>query len=483
MPTLPITDRAIVQAFENDASAYRGNVEGLLRPTSEDTVVEVVGWALANKTSITPAASLTSTTGAPIAERGYAVSLRALDRVLDVDPERGIMSAQPGALLKHVKRAAAEAGMWLPVDPTSENECTIGGAVATNASGPSTLKYGSMARYVRSVRLVTAREQGDIVVIGRRDVTKNAIGPVALGDPVDALVGSEGAFGMFTEIELALLPREPHSMTVIVPYANESRAMEAVPQWVRAFSRPSPLPRVDLRQAEPTGPLRALEWVDAAGVKIMREQPNSLPLLESAAALLVLVIEHDADADPAILLSDRILPFIETTGGVGDAALLLDDDAKVRSWKQQRHAIPSTLIERGGAAAANGGGRVSTDWAVPVDSLDRMIDFARESFERAGIPPDAIVGFGHVGDGNPHFNVVAPDAETWKRASDAAGHQATRALAFGGTISGEHGSGKLKRHLIEFQHPPHTLAMLRALKREFDPQNLLAPGNLLDGGK
>ena len=153
------------------------------------------------------------------------------------------------------------------------------------------------------------------------------------------------------------------------------------------------------------------------------------------------------------------------------------DEAALRTARRMRHAVPATMNERGAARRAAGGRKVSTDWAVPYPRLAEAVAFARQAARDAGVEQAVI--YGHAGNGHPHQNFIAHDADELARIEAAVEATLRHVIALGGTVSAEHGIGKLKRRWLPLQLAPLQIAVMQAVKRELDPQGILAPGNVL----
>ena len=441
-------------AHASDASGLRLVPEGVARPTSAAEAVEVLRDAHAARTPVTTAGGQTSTTGASITDEGIVLSLRALDRVLDVDPARRTMRVEAGALLGAAKRAAAEHGLLLAPDPTSEEDSTIGGAIACNASGARTLAYGATRAHVLGLRVALA--SGEVVDVRRPGLEKNTAGFALATDPVDWFVGSEGTLGVVLEAELALLPRPAHVTGLAFPFADEAAALAFV---------------AAAREAAAVRP-RCLEYFDAAAARLFLEAGG---LSAEGVGALVYVEEAVGGADLVPL--DAWLALADAHGARTDDAQAYDDEAALRDARRMRHAIPWTMNERGARFRAAGGRKVSTDWAVPYRRLAEAIAYARRAAADAGVEPPVISG--HAGNGHPHQNFVARDADELARVEGAVEATLKHVLALGGTVSAEHGIGKIKRRWLPLQLAPLQLGVMRAVKRELDPLGLLAPGNVL----
>jgi FAD/FMN-containing dehydrogenase len=452
-------DEDVRVAFAADASGLHLVPDAVARPTSVAEVVEIVREARASGTPITAAGAQTSTTAASISDSGIILSLRGMDRVLDVDPERRTVRVEPGALVGDVKRAAVAHELLFPPDPTGEDWSTIGGAIACNASGARSLRYGATRPYVASLRVVLA--SGELVELRRPRLEKNTAGYALAHDPVDWFVGSEGTLGVIVEAELSLLPLPRHVVGLGLPFASESAALAFV-----VAARESALVRA-----------RCLEFFDEQALAIARDAEAGGGWASGARGFVYAEdsgTAPDVDAEAPL---DEWLTLAERHEAVIDDVRVFEGEASLRAARAMRHAVPSRMNERGAAFRASGGRKVSTDWAVPYRQLAPAIDTARGIADRHGV--EQAVTYGHAGNGHPHQNFIARDAGEVARIEGVVEETLRHVLSLGGTVAAEHGIGKLKRRWLPLQLTPLQLSAMRALKRELDPQGLLAPGNVL----
>lgn len=457
-------DPDVRSAYAADASGLRHLPDGVVRPESVDDVVELLRRAAAEAFTITPAGAQTSTTGASVAESGVLLSLQRMDRILDVDSARRTMLVQAGALLGDVKRAAASEGLLFAPDPTSEQECTIGGAIACNASGARTLKYGATRQHVRAVTVVLA--SGDVVEFRRNDIEKNTAGYFFAHDPVDWFVGSEGTLGVIVSAELALIPLPERVMGIAVPFATERAALDFV---VAARSARDEC-HGGARSLDP----RCLEYFDERALEITRTGADGAAFgSEAAAAMVYLEQEMKDNSEDATL--ERWLQLAEEHAALDDLRVFASD-AELRRARAMRHAVPATMNERGARYRDAGGRKVSTDWAVPFRRLGEAIEASRGIATSAGI--DQAVTYGHAGNGHPHQNYLAQDSNDLARIERVVEETLRVVMRMGGTVAAEHGIGKLKRRWLPLQMSPMTIGVMHAVKRELDPQGILAPGNI-----
>jgi FAD/FMN-containing dehydrogenase len=457
MPAAEVShDREVRRAYAADASGLVMVPDGVARPQSAEEVAALLAEASSSGTPVTPAGGQTSTTAASISDRGILLSMRAMQRTIDIDPVARVARVEPGVMVGELKRACAAHGLLLAPDPTSEEECTVGGAVACNASGARSLRYGATRPYVRALRVALA--DGTLVELRRTALEKNTVGYALAHDPVDWFVGSEGTLGVVVEVELGLLPLPEQVVGLAMPFATEQAALRFV---------------VAARESRSVHP-RCLEYFDALALQIARDAEGSRDWA-AAAEGFVYVEEVPPDGiDPAL---DDWLALAESQGALVDDVRVYEGETALREARRVRHAVPAHMNERGAARRAHGGRKVSTDWAVPYPALERAIGRARALATEAGI--EQAVTYGHAGNGHPHQNFIAHDASELARIERVVEATLREVIALGGTVAAEHGIGKLKRKWLPLQMSPLQVRAMSAVKRELDPAGILAPGNVL----
>lgn len=451
------TDPGVRQAYSADASGVEMIPEGVARPTSAAEVVALLESAASNRTPVTPAGGQSSTTAASITDRGLLLSLKGLDRIGELNARQRTVRVDAGVSVADLKRAVAEAGFLFACDPTSEEEATIGGAIACNASGARSLRYGPIRGHIVALDVVLAN--GDLQHFRRPKLEKNTVGYYPMQDPVDWFIGSEGTLGVVVAAELALLLLPERVTGLGISFANEHAAL--------AFVK-------EARDGMDAGTLRprCLEYLDAVALEIVRAQDGGASWRGDA--FVYLEEESAGDADPAF---DAWLALVEAHGATDSGVQVFDTDATIRTARRLRHAVPATMHERAAPFRAAGGRRVSTDWAVPYPQLSQAITAAREIATRHGLEMPAI--YGHAGNGHPHQNFIARSSAELDTVYAAVSETLAAVLSMGGTVAAEHGVGKLKRHWLPLQVSPLQLDAMRALKHALDPAGLLAPGNVL----
>jgi FAD/FMN-containing dehydrogenase len=415
----------------------------------------MVRRAAADRTPVTCAGAQTSTTAASITDRGMLLSLRSLDRISAIDEETRTIWVEPGALVGEIKRTAAAAGLLFAPDPTSEEESTIGGAIACNASGARTFKYGATRKHVQALKVVMA--SGETMEFRRTNLEKNTVGYAFAHDPIDWFIGSEGTLGIVVEAELALLPLPAHVVGLAVFFGTEEAALSFV---------------VAARESRTVTP-RCIEYFDDQAIGIARAAPDGGMLPDGARAMVYVEEEVGDDLDSTLgKWSDLI------QSGVTDfEPLVFDGESRLREARRIRHSIPATMNERGTRHRDAGGRKVSTDWAVPYRRVAEAIRTARELAAEYQI--DQAVIYGHAGNGHPHQNFTARNTGELATIELVVEQTLRHVVALGGTVAAEHGIGKIKRRWLPLQMNGLQIAMMTAVKRELDPLGILAPGNIL----
>jgi glycolate oxidase len=444
-------------AHARDASGLEMIPEAVARVETVGDIVEVVRLASILESSVTPAGSQTSMTGASITDRGILVSLAGMKRVLDVDVARRLARVEPGVTIGQLNRELAADNLMFAPDPTSEQDATIGGAIACNASGARSLYYGATRRHVNAVSVVHA--DGEIAEYRRSRPEKNTVGFAAAQDPVDWFVGSEGTLGIVAEAELSLVPVPAHVVGVAIPFRDQASALQFV---------------VAARDGESGRNARCLEFFDETASDIAAKSVSSS--WGDSAAMIYL----EDDAGDASDLSDVMSAWLETAerfAALSDDIRIFDGAQALREARLMRHAVPATMNERGAAQIRNGGRKVSTDWAVPYARLSEALDASKTAVERNGA--SAPVTYGHAGNGHPHQNFIAHSAEELRVINASIEETLKCVIHMGGTVSAEHGLGKLKQAWLGLQLSPRQIAIMRAMKQTLDPSGIFSPGNVL----
>lgn len=455
------TDPDVRNVYSEDSSGLIGVPDAVARPSTEDEVAEIVRHCYENRIPITAQGLRTSTVGGAISIGGVALSFEKMTRTIDVDVDRCLAIVEPGANLGEFKAPLQDVGLFYPPDPTSENECSVGGSVAANASGSRTYQYGPTRRYVRSLRVVLG--DGKITEVTRSRSLKNTVGYFAFQDPVDLLVGSEGTLGVITRVTLDLLPAPLGFFSGMAFFQRLRDALSFVLSADNAGRQGVLKPR-------------CLELFDDSSLDIIRPDAGKLAVPQKARAAIYFEQECEPDFETEAL--ELWLQLLDKIGALSDDTIIASNEEQYLALRKLRHSLPETMNERGQEARKNGGLKIGTDWAVPLEVLPQTLDDATRIVREVFGGP--FIRYGHVGSGHPHFNMLAEDASALERAREAGHRMAMLAVERGGTVTAEHGVGKTKRDYLHYQYPDWVVDGMRAVKRALDPAGILAPGNIFE---
>ena len=437
------SDEALRVAYGTDALGCGHPADLVVFPGSTRDVAALVGLCAARRLPLTPRGAGTGYTGGAVPSRGGVVlALDRMDRIREIDAANLLAVVEPNVVTGALQAEVERRGLFYPPDPASLAQSAIGGNVAECAGGPRAFKYGTTRRYVLGLEAVLPT--GEIVRTGGRTV-KNVVGY----DLTQLLVGSEGTLAVITEITLRLLPKPAARQALCAWYADVDGAVAAVGGVLAAGVVPA-----------------ALELVDAACLAAARAHGGGGLAPEAAGALLLI----EADGAPGAVAEEvRQAADACRAAGAGGVHVARDEDERAALWQTRRDL---SLALR--AAAPR---KINHDVVVPtgrIPDLLRAVDRLRRELRLE------IACFGHVGDGNIHVNVLVDPADSAQmaRAATAERRLFEAVVALGGSISGEHGIGFTKQAYLALELSAETIALMRRLKRAFDPHGILNPGKI-----
>jgi glycolate oxidase len=417
-----------------DASAERPL--GAVRAECTEHVQIAMRWASRHQVPVVPRGAGTGLSGGATAlARGIVLSTERM-RAIQIDPMTRMAIVQPGLLNAEVKRAAAAVGLWYPPDPSSFEICSIGGNVATNAGGLCCVKYGVTTDYVLGLEVVLS--DGTAVRLGG-----SRLKDVAGLSLTKLFVGSEGTLGIITEITLRLMPAQPNAQTLAAWFSTTEAATAAILE-ITSRLRPS-----------------MLEYMDNTSINAV-ENLLHMGLDRSAAALLVARSDdwaHDGH-------ETKVMTEICQRHGAADVLSTADEEEGELFVMARRMVIP---------AVETTGRLLLEDVGVPLPRLPELV----AGIEKIAVDRSVTIALiAHAGDGNTHPLIVfdPSDPQMEARAQLAFGEIMELAIELGGTITGEHGVGRLKRPWLEAQIGPDVMALSERIKGALDPLNILNPG-------
>jgi len=456
---------------EGDLSAWeqdwrkrdRGRALAVVRPGSTAEVAAVVQACIAQRArqperpvSIVPQGGNTGLVmgSTPDASGEQVVlSLQRLNRVRALDADNLTLTAEAGCILATLQQHAQAAGFLFPLSLAAEGSCTIGGNLGTNAGGTQVLRYGNARDLCLGLEVVTA--QGE-VWHGLSGLRKDNTGY----DLRDLLIGSEGTLGIITAATLKLYPLPAAQLTA----------------WAAVPSLPQALALLRLAHRHLGAGLTGFELMGQFALSLADKHLPQLrvPLWRQSPWCVLLENSDHESLTHAREQFDRLLEAALAEGCISDA-VVAENLAQAQQLWQVRESIPLAQVAEGL--------NIKHDISVPVSRIPDFVA-ATDALLTQAIPGVRLVNFGHLGDGNLHYNVQAPQAldaaEFLRQHEEQVNHLVFESVrAFGGSISAEHGVGSLKLAHLEQHKSPVALGMMRAIKRALDPQNLLNPGRVL----
>jgi glycolate oxidase len=373
---------------------------------------------------------------------GIVVAMTRMNHILEIDQDNDTIFVEAGIVTADLQSAVEERGLFYPPDPSSNRHSTIGGNIACNAGGPRCLKYGVTGDYVLGLTVVLA--DGRVIHTGGK-LIKDVVGY----DLNSLFTGSEGTLGVITEALLRLTTRPKFARTALVEFAALQDASRTVSAILSAGIVPA-----------------TLELMDETAILCIEEALHlGLPLDVEA----ILLIETDGADEASVLREIEAVAKICMATGARRVKVARDEAERANLWKARRSVSP--------ALARKSPNKLGEDITVPRSAIPEAIRRLKAISAKYGLP---IVIFGHAGDGNLHPNILFDkrDPTQWKKAEQMANEEFALALALGGTLSGEHGVGTLKRRYMEQALGPVSLEIQKRIKSALDPLNILNPGKV-----
>jgi glycolate oxidase len=438
-----LTDRDLIESYRYDRATFcdAGQPLVVVRARNTDQVSATLRIASKHRVPVVPQGARSGLSGAANAiDDCIVLSLEAMTRIIEIDVPNRVVVTEPGIYNADLSRAVAEHGLFYPPDPSSWEFCSIGGNLSTNSGGLCCVKYGVTTDYVLGLEVVLA--SGEVLRTGRRTVKG-----VAGYDLTKLFVGSEGTLGVITEATLMLRPESQQPLTVAATYAEARDAAAGVSAVIASGVVPSLLEFMDRTSIQAVSSSFKLGFgaevgalviaqSDAGEVQGKADIDTIAKSLESAGAADLIVAEDHAEGELLLAARRQVIPAFE---GIG--AMLMDDVC------------------------------------VPRDRLAKLVEGVERLSDACGL---TVGVFGHAGDGNFHPGVIfdADDPEQRAAAQQVFADIMRLGLELGGTITGEHGVGVLKRDLLAEEVGELSLRVHRDIKRALDPLGILNPGKV-----
>jgi D-lactate dehydrogenase (cytochrome) len=517
-----------IQSYLSDSSYLPpGHADRVVFPETAEEVAEILRTASRNQTPVTVSGAGTGTVGGRVPTAGIVLATDKLNRIRSIVHNKegggGGAVVEAGVRLADLQKFADSEQLFYPPDPT-ERSCFLGGTVATNASGARTFKYGPTRRYVQRLKIVLAT--GDIMDLRRGELRAGRSGEIKIPLPsgraiearlpayqmphtpkhaagyyvapemdlIDLFIGSEGTLGVVVEIEVALLPK-PEALLSGVVFFSAADDLLGFVQAARSRSLTNRELRgsaaklgalmnkaleVTDRQARPQSmaterealtnlDARALEYFDNESLNFLRQKYEKIP----AEGVGAVFFEQETTAAIDESLMNEWLVLLEQHNALADTSWFATGEADQAGLREFRHALPVLMNEW---FARHKQRKVSTDMSVPDAEFSGMLRFYQQTLRPSGL---RYTIFGHIGDNHVHVNILPRNDDEAAQAREIYLQFLKRAAAVGGTLSAEHGIGKLKRDYLRLFYSEENLREMAALKRAFDPAGILGRGNIL----
>ena len=481
-----------LQNYLTDASNLPGgHAEKLFLPENADGLSQIVREANESKTPITISGARTGTVGGAVPFGGDIISLEKFKR-LDTDRCGMTATVGSGVILADLQKAVDAEGLFYPPDPT-EWSCQIGGTVATNASGARSFKYGATREFVRRIEVVLPN--GDLVNIKRGETVADANGAITFRTPsgeiitkpltyerpdvrknvsgfynaqpldaIDLFIGSEGTLGVITEIELSLLPKPEGFFSGVVFFADDIDLLAFVDE-AKSLS----ISNFKSKISDQFG-ASLIEYFDGNSLNFISEKFPETPS-NMAGSIFFEQETTPANEDDLLAAWNNML---EKHNAAQDISWFTTNDQDREKMRAFRHALPVSVNER---VVRNHQRKIGTDMAVPDENFATFLRYYKQILNESGL--DYVI-FGHIGDCHLHANMLPKDEAEAMKAKHIYGRCVAQAIMLGGTVSAEHGIGKLKRKYLAAMMGERYLNEMADVKKAFDPNGILSRGNIFD---
>ncbi len=441
-------DKAHLSAYCYDATRERRYPECVVFPHNEEEISRILKYCNTHLIPVIPRGAGSGFTGGSLAVNGGVILAleKHMNQILEIDMENMVARVQPGVVNMQLQKAAEEVGLFYPPDPASEHYSTLGGNVSENAGGMRAAKYGITKDFVMALRAVLPN--GDIIRAGKKTI-KDVAGYNIAG----ILIASEGTLAVITEITLKLLSKPKLKQSAMGVFPSIQAAMNAVYKTMSSGITPV-----------------AMEFLDNLSIRAVEEKfHKGLP--KDAGAILITEVDGNLPEEIVYQINKVEEKFYEN--GATDFIKANNDQEAADLWFARKNASPSITIY--------GSKKLNEDITVPRSKLPELLEKIAEVSQKYNV---AIPCFGHTGDGNVHTNVMVDGSndEELKKGYQAIEEIFKITVELGGTLSGEHGIGLSKAPFMHLAFNEEEMQLFRAIKKAFDPNNILNPGKMaLDG--
>ncbi|MGE5679779.1 MAG: FAD-binding oxidoreductase [Bacillota bacterium] len=480
-----------IENYLLDAANVKGFCDAVYFPENEQDIIDILKDAGKHSLKVTVSGNGTGLTGGRVPKGGIVIATEKLNSIIEINKEEKYARLQPAVILKDFQDLVESEGLFYPPDPTETN-CFIGATVATNSSGAKTFKYGPTRNYVLELRVVLpdgetlklvrgkhkadgyklnlTSESGKIYNVEIPDYmmpdTKHAAGYYSKKDidPVDLFIGSEGTLGIISEIKLKLIDLPENILSAVIFFSTETDGLDFI-DHARTLSFQS-------RQSKNLNELdaRGLEFFDSRSLLLLKEDYPQIPQEAQAAVWF----EQEINDTNEEIIFEKWLELVLQFNGNEESAWFASNKADREKFKDFRHSVSWKISE---FIAQKNITKVGTDIAVPDNQFRGFLKDIVEEVKQAGLN---YVVYGHFGNSHAHLNMLPEDQQEFALAKKIYMDICRKAVELNGTVSAEHGIGKLKKEYLMMMFGQENIKKMARLKNTFDPKHILGIGNIFD---
>ncbi len=477
-----------IQNYLVDASNFHGFCDAVYIPSDVNEVREILKEANNKKQKVTIAGNGTGLTGARVPQGGIVISIEKMNKVLEINAENKFAVVEPAVILKDFQNKVREYNLLYPPDPT-EGNCYIGGTIATNASGEKTFKYGSTRVYVNKLEIVLAN--GDLFKLERgkwiadeyklnfktengkeynieipvidMPLTKNAAGYYCKKnmDAIDLFIGSEGTLGVITKAELKLVPYPEKIISCIIFFNNEKDGLNFIYDARDKSYQTRKEKSVDIDAL-------ALEFLDENSLNFIKEDYSQIPANAKAAVWF----EQEVNSSNENALLEKWMELINLHNGDEDSAWFASNQKEKKNLEEFRYNIALKVTDYLAQYKVN---KLGTDMAVPDERYNEFYHFCIEEMKKNKFN---YVAYGHFGNSHLHMNLLPRNEAEYERGKIIYRNIYSKAIELGGTVSAEHGIGKIKTDYLLEMYGEKIIREMAKIKKQLDPNLILGYGNI-----
>ncbi len=484
------TSQDEIQNYLTDAANVKGFCDAVYIPESTEEISEILFSANKNKTPVTISGNGTGLTGGRVPQGGIVISTEKLNKIIEINSDEMYAVVEPGIILSDFQAEIKSNNLLYPPDPTERN-CFIGATIATNASGEKTFKYGPTRNFVLELEVILASGEKLKLVRGENiaeeyslnlitengrsfdvdipdytmPLTKNTTGYFAKKnmDAIDLFIGSEGTLGLISKAKLRLVPLPQKIISCVVFFDDETNALSFIEKarYLSYMSRNNNLPKVV--------DALALEFLDENSLHFLMDENSTIPSNSKAAVWF----EQEVTVENEDILLEEWTELISKYKGDEESVWFAFSDADNKKIQAFRHSLGSKVNEY---ISKNNFRKLGTDAAVPDINFLEFYNFAKSTVHNANIN---FIVFGHAGNSHVHLNMLPKNEAEFNKGKELYKQICMKAVQLNGTVSAEHGIGKIKRDYLIDMYGLENIKKMAAIKKVLDPNWILGRGNIL----